>query len=196
MTHFLKGIPFALIFCVVGATAGKAQTFEASLLAGFNMTQIDGDDMVGYNRIGVNAGAQVATNLSEQWSFSLGFLFSQQGSNRAKADPYGPYDNIRLNYVEAPLLLHFQDWKMVFTAGGSYARLINYTSISLIGEDITDLEKYKPGTINYILGATLRLNDHWGVNLQYSKSFNSFQNDDARPKLFNRMITIRGVYTI
>ncbi len=158
------------------------------------MAQVDGDDMVGFNRIGLNGGAQVSANLNERWQLSLGFIFSQQGSNRSKADPFGPYDNIRLNYLEAPVLFHFKEWKLLVTAGASYARLVNYKSISLIGEDITDLEQYKPGLVYYILGATLKMNERFGVNIQYSKSFGSFQDDEAKPKLINRMVTIRGVY--
>lgn len=194
MIHFLKGILFLHLLLLFSGSHLQAQTFEASALAGFNMAQVDGDDMVGFNRIGLNGGVQVSANLNERWQLSLGFIFSQQGSSRSKADPFGPYDHIRLNYLEAPVLFHFKEWKLLVTAGASYARLINYTSISLIGEDITDLERYKPGLVYYILGATLKMNERFGVNIQYSKSIGSFQDDEAKPKLFNRMVTVRGVY--
>ena len=93
---------FIAFLCLLGAATAQPSTegrrFIAGLVAGVNLSQIDGDDLVGYDQIGLNAGARVATVLSPRWQLSMELLFSQQGSRKTRNDPpSAALENIRLN---------------------------------------------------------------------------------------------------
>jgi hypothetical protein len=152
------------------------QRFQGAILGGFNVSQIDGDRLFGFNRYGLNGGLQVATILSERWQVSLEFSYSQRGSRRVRGDdPLSEYENIQLNYVEVPVLVRFLDWKLHFNAGLSYNRLINFEVIDRDGEDITDGQDYRLNNVAAVVGATYFINEHWGVDGRWSTSFLDLQ---------------------
>ena len=134
---------------------GPERRFEAGVVAGMNLSQIDGDDLTGFNKIGVNVGARVDAILTERWRLSLEMLFAQQGASRHKLDnPASAFDKIRLNLVEAPVMVHFQDWKIQASAGVSYARVINAEVIDYTGEDATESYPLQDNLFSIILGGT------------------------------------------
>ena len=82
-TNTLRNHVYCLLF-LAGLLSGpqaSAQTFSAMLVGGFNLSQIDGDKLGGFNKIGFNTGARVSAKLSDRWSLSTEFLYSQQGAS-------------------------------------------------------------------------------------------------------------------
>lgn len=177
-------------------TSVSGQTFKAALIGGFNLAQLDGDDLSGFNQLGVNAGAKVAAVLSDRWQLSLEMLFSQLGSHRSRDDVYfGIYDNIRLNFVETPVMISFKDWKFHVSTGFSYARLINYSAISPIGEDLSNTETYQENQFFWIVGATYYFHERWGVNLRWSRALVDLDISPGKT-LLGRNLAIRLIYLI
>jgi len=114
----------------------EAQAFRGILIGGFNLSQVDGDETYGFHKLGANIGAGVMLPFTRKWSVTLETLFSQKGSHQ---DAFyvdtlptgdiltGEYD-LRMNYVEVPLLIHFTDRETVSAGVGvSYGRLIGVT---------------------------------------------------------------------
>ena len=187
---------FLLFLLIIGGslTNSQAQRFRASLIGGINLTQLDGDDLSGFNQLGVNAGAKVAAVLSDRWQLSLEMLFSQQGSHRAKDDVYATvYDNIRLNVVETPVMISFQDWKFQVSTGMSYVRVINYRAISIIGEDLTDTETYRDNLFFFNIGLTYYPQERWGINVRWSRSLVDLEQREGQT-LLGRNLAIRLIY--
>ena len=178
----------------------SAQTFSAMLVGGFNLSQIDGDKLGGFNKIGFNTGARVSAKLSDRWSLSTEFLYSQQGASRVPTDDISSqYDKIRLNFVEVPLMINFSDWKILASAGVSYNRLINYEVINDVGSDITELEDYRTDIPAIIFGATYIFSEKLALNLRWSKYFTSLRPPDDNPdtediKFIGRNLGIRLYY--
>ena len=178
----------------------QAQTFEGGLIVGFNLSQLDGDDLVGWNRIGLNVGGRVAINPYEQWKINLDLLFSQKGSS-ATPEQFSSYDKVRLNYVEIPLQVNFMDWldedgfyRLHFLAGFSYSQLVSFKVLRQDGTDTTDLEDYKNWNANLQIGATYFLNENFGINGQYSLGLLSVDNDPGAGFFRDRALTFRGIY--
>lgn len=94
----------------------SAQNFQSQLVAGINASQIDGDNLWGYNKPGFLLGAMVSYPFSDLFSAQSGLLYSQKGSRHGENDPL--FFIWRLNYVEIPALvrLHAFD-KIYFSAG-------------------------------------------------------------------------------
>jgi len=100
-----KGLLFiVLLFFALGLNAQEIpeQRFEAGLIAGFNMSQLDGDDLIGFHKIGINTGGRVSARLSKRLRLNMEMLFSQQGSSYATTDnPSAPIDkgNFKSGYA-------------------------------------------------------------------------------------------------
>lgn len=192
-----KWLLFGLLFLAsVLPQEVLAQRFKASLIGGFNMSQIDGDKLGGFHQVGINAGGRVAALMGKRWQLGVEMLYSQQGSHRTRTDdPLSNYESIRLNFVEAPVLIHFSDWKFRVGAGFSYARLINYKVIDFSGADITDFEILNPDIFSLILGVTFNFTEKWGLDVRWSRYLNNLQADKEASPFFGRSIGIRGIYS-
>lgn len=189
---FLVIILLISVWCL----PASAQRFRASLIGGFNLAQLDGDDLIGFNKIGLNTGAKVAAVLNDRWELSLEMLFAQQGSHRTRDDLFfSLYDDIRLNVVETPVMLSFREWKFHVSTGFSYARLVSYRAISPTGEDLTELEMYRPDLFFWIVGGTYYFRERWGVNVRWSRALTDLE---LRPgkSLLGRHLSMRLLYAL
>jgi hypothetical protein len=105
-----------------------------------NTTQIDGDDLSGYNKAGLRGGAFVFTEFDEKWSAQMELCYSGKGS----ATPKGaviPQKN-KLNYIEIPLLGQYAVIKNVeiqFGVSGGY--LFNSTRNNGDGSGYQNIEE-------------------------------------------------------
>lgn len=110
----------------------KAQMFKGEVFAGGSMSQVDGDECYGYERIRGQVGAGVLWSvLDEDWlDLGLEIVYNPKGALRADTLKYnsgsffGLYD-LKLNYVEVPMMVYFTD-KHRYTVGigASYGRLV------------------------------------------------------------------------
>lgn len=120
----------------------KAQVFKGEVFAGGSLSQVDGDECYGYERINAQMGAGVLWSLlDDDWlDLGLEILYNPKGAMRRdtlkynSGSFYGLYD-LKLDYVEIPLMLYLTD-KHRYTVGIglSYGRLVN------ISEKINNVE--------------------------------------------------------
>jgi hypothetical protein len=200
---FLSASLLLAAFALQAQNDRQQRTFEGGIVAGFNMAQIDGDLLYGFNKLGINAGLRANALLSERWHLGVELLFSQQGATRSNKDnPASPFDRIHLNYVEAPVLLCFREWKIEASGGLSYSRLINYKITDAVGDDATAQIPLKENNVSLLLGATFFVQENFGINAYWSRSLNNFREGGISGpgsaantgRFFNRAITIRGMY--
>ena len=97
--------------------------FRASILVGFNASQIDGDELAGFNKAGINVGGQVNIVLDRndwvgRFQPSVGIGFTQLGSAPSNNDNE-LYRSQRFNlaYAQIPVMIHYIDQRWVFSAG-------------------------------------------------------------------------------
>ena len=186
-----------LICCLCTAHSEAQRRFEGYLLGGGNLSQIDGDKLSGFNKIGLQGGARVHTIFTDRWEMSVGMLYSQQGASRNLNDsPSAVFERIQLNLVEVPVLVHFNDWKFQVGAGLSYARLINYSVEDIFGEDVTDQQTYNDNLLQVVAGVTFRFSERFGLNVRWSRQLNDLQADPGAGTYIARAIGIRGLYKL
>jgi hypothetical protein len=129
--------------------------------AGMNFTQVDGDEVFGYHKVGFNGGPYVKLMLDKKQRFSLTMelLFTQKGA--AKRYPYNrgiriaigdtalidhrypDYDTkyfyrLRTDYLEIPLLVHYDDPRSKVSIGIGFA----WSRLVYIKETQHDFRKY------------------------------------------------------
>ncbi len=213
-------ITFSLLACI--SFTSTAQRFLGAISAGMNLTQVDGDEVYGYNKIGFNGGPSVIFPFGKnrKWSVTMELLYSQNGSYRkgqyandsTNNDSLQYYDGYRLtlNYVQIPLIVHFTDKN--FIAGGlglQYGQLLSFGE----WEDHNDargLHKNSPDTLKInttdlqiLADVRLRIVKRLWLNLRYSYSIlpirtrpfeNPFTLTKWTRKQYNNVLTLRLVY--
>lgn len=191
--YFLSAIIIVLL-SLLSAT-GYGQRFLGGVVAGINLSQLDGDQLAGYNKVGFSTGARVSTVLSERWRLNIELLFSQQGSSRSNNDdPFATYDKIKLNFVEVPVLINFIDWKLHFHTGLSYHRLINFTAEDQLGTNLSEQLIYNSNNLAVVVGATYFKNEHWGFDMRWSRALLDLEGNANNGRLIGKWITFRTVY--
>jgi len=123
-----------LLFCFGVA---HAQRFDAGLIAGFNGSQVEGDDLKGYHKVGVLAGIYVQTDVAPAIVAGMEIKYSQKGV-RKKYDPKKEDDEkyiMRLGYIDIPLFMGFRTNDRSMIIGGiSPGILIHSKELDNYGE--------------------------------------------------------------
>ncbi len=121
------------ILIIAAIHSAFGQRIKAAVIAGANLTQVDGDEVYGFNKIGWNLGAMAIIPFAKNFSFSLETIYTQKGSNQGKQ--YETTDSsgnvltgaykLYLNYLEVPMLVRYTDHdKITAGTGFSYGRLV------------------------------------------------------------------------
>ena len=128
MTSISRSFTLLCSFILLISLPSQAQRVLGAFSFGMNLTQVDGDEFYGFNKVGLNLGPQVIIPFgkSKNFSVSMELLYSQKGSvHRGSTDTTN--FRLTLDYVEIPLLIKYTDKKAVSGGVGfSYGRLINY----------------------------------------------------------------------
>lgn len=189
-----KTIGILVFFSFFFIQKSEGQRFRGAVVAGLNLVQLDGDGLLGFHQAKFQGGIQVYTKLAERWELGVGILYNQQGSKRTATDFPSEFNKIDLNMVEVPVLFHFHEWKFLVNGGFSYSRLINYHILNNKEENVTADYEFNPTLFSILLGVTLNINEHFGVDLQWSKSLNSLYTREDKLEMHSRAVALRGIY--
>jgi hypothetical protein len=197
-----KLILFLAILIIPTFAMAQKGTFKAGLIGGFNASQIDGDLLAGYNKLGFHGGATVSVQIKEMWRPSIEVLFSQQGS-RSSADEtliYGAFTRYSFDYVEIPILMNYVDGGFMLNAGLSFSRMVRLRELTLDEVDLIDIEgdNVNKNNVNLLAGIGYFFNDHVGIELRYSYapfSVVDYNNSTTFSKPYVvKLLTFRTVY--
>ncbi len=209
------GCLFFLAFFFLCHSCQAQQRFKAGLIGGFNLSQIDGDNAAGYERIGMMGGVRGVAILSNKSELSFELLYSQRGSQsdldvKSSINPF----KIKLNYIEVPVLFNYLDWeiedddknkyyKMHFTGGFSYGRLLNAdVEDGLPNSDLDIIATYfRQNDVSIVLGATFYANRHLGFTMRWNRSLILlFKETEDTPNTQNnflsKFLTFHAVYML
>jgi hypothetical protein len=157
--------------------------FNAGIVAGMNFSQIDGDNYVGYDQLGIQAGARGIAKLTPHLDLAVEMLFVQKGSlDRDERINGRKYRQISLNYIEVPFLLHAHylnnhQIKISIEGGISFGRMIGYSIHELTnGRDYipfaTVENDFNRNEWSAIIGGGFYLNKHIRVFVRHNVALN------------------------
>ena len=210
MSQFIKSIIVTLLAIFSFSHLAEAQRVKGELIFGMNATQIDGDEIFGFHKFGLNVGVGGILPFNEHWSLSIETIFNQKGSYRK--DPIDvndttlrPYYNIRLNYLDIPVLIHYEDkGGFTFGAGFSWGRTVGIEEIEhgVKVETTTLAGPYKRDDVNILADIRFKIWKKLKFNFRYAYSVlpirtrvftNSIQQTWERTQ-YNSMLTFRLIY--
>lgn len=172
--------------------------FEGGFTAGFNMSQVHGDYLGGFNKIGFVAGPVLHINFTKTWFASMEMLFIQKGSHSTPTNNNGYTYNLRFNYIELPVLANYNDKnRLIFQAGLAYGRLFDVKE-EVNGYDYDDDSDFFSDELSYIVGGIFLIGEkkHFALNFRYEGSIFSVgvPLDPDAVGLANILLSLRGVY--
>lgn len=197
---------------------GKAQyndepTFLAGATAGFNFSQVDGDNFAGYHRAALNLGLVVFAKTSNKTALSTEMLLSQKGSRAGATQlPRRANDQqtiltdyrIKLNYLEIPLLFnYFDSRKNNFGAGLSYGQLVKSKETYRDGngnvfENDAKVFPFKKRDVMLIFNGSVGIYKNLQMNIRFGYSLlpirDQFNYITGRSEQYSRMWTTRLIY--
>lgn len=162
----------SLIFAQSGNPREK-QLFVGYVAAGMNATQIAGDLMAGYRKVGANAGVGAYIMYKPTFSNSIELTYSMKGSQETfkKQDPLA-FKKYSFDYVEIPVLFNYHEGDIaIFHGGFTFGRLIRYELYQASGLVLPD--EPKKWDFAATVGATFLIKERFGLNLKANFSLNS-----------------------
>ncbi|MFH1159481.1 MAG: outer membrane beta-barrel protein [bacterium] len=215
----MKKYTFIFLTCIlfVFVETGYTQRILGALSAGINLTQVDGDEVYGYRKVGFNGGPSIIIPFGKKgkWSVTMEILFSQMGSYQKT--PSGFVDTIpdtlsgafyfgyklSLNYVQIPLLVHFTDRKIIAAGVGfAYGQLVDVKEWENgIQQEKTNLQSpYAMGDLQVLADVRVRIWNRLWADVRYSYSLlplrtreftNIYGKETWTRKQYNNVITLR-----
>lgn len=199
------------LLILLGQTQLQAQRFGAAMVAGMNACQIDGDQLAGYDKIGLTAGFKTMIQFESALRMNVEFLYSQRGSRpNIFNDSYDPDINITLQYMEIPVYVSIGDWwqeegkyyKMSAHGGLSYGRLINARTVDYYNPSEDSYDKLVPyfseNDLSWFLGVSYRFSPRFGIMGRYTRGITPLLNPEKHnlntDRLLSYFLTLRLEY--
>lgn len=206
---------FLAIFLISGLWTiqhANAQQIMGVLIGGVNASHVEGDDVFGFRKFGLNVGAAAVVPFAEKWSFTLETIYNQKGSFHREGGrgmdyryrhDYNHYKLV-LNYLEVPVLVHFRD-KTGLKAGlgASYGRLIEVKEwedhVRIATTTLTD-GPYDQNDFNGLIDIQIPIYNQLKINARYAFSLfkireREYLNVDPGEvkirKQYNRVLSLR-----
>jgi hypothetical protein len=187
------------------------QRFSAAAVAGVNASQIDGDQLAGFDKLGLTGGIKAVVNFESVFDLNVEFLYTQRGSKPDLFQPeFDPDIEVHLNYAELPVYISLSDWwqeeeeyhKVSAHAGISYGRLISAKTFDHFHPDDESFEKLVPyfnnSDLSWLVGVSYMMNKKWGLTGRYTREIipllSPKKHDLAIERLLNYYMTFRLEY--
>ena len=183
---------FLLFSILLAANPAQGQRFRANLHGGFNLSQIDGDQLAGYNQPGIGGGIQTNVVLNERWEWSLGISYAQQGARKNSFSTNAALRNIRLNTIEVPLMIHLNEWKFQIGTGIAFNRLISARIIDDAGADVRNLYDLQDNHFSGMVEARVFLKENTGFGIRWYKNLFNLRQDRASGTWIGRTINVHA----
>ena len=92
MTHNIKYI-FLLSLLLALSLVLNAQRFKGAIMGGMNISQVDGDEVYGYKKVGGHFGLAAILPVKKKWDITLETVYNQKGAREKARYEFWMYDS-------------------------------------------------------------------------------------------------------
>ena len=174
-----------------------SQGFGGGPSLAINFSQVDGDGVGGYKKLGLNLGGFVYYSFNDKIALQPEILFSQKGAREVNETMAW---NFRANYFDVPVILRITALeknfgKLIAEVGPSFGYLINAKrGLAPIIQNVTP--EYNKLSYEFHAGFGFRFPQGLMVSIRHSTSFINFR-PNYYPRLFwHRYISIMLRYDL
>lgn len=188
-----------VVFSTTICSGQSSRTFSFQAHAGLSGTQVQGDGLGGFDKIGVMVGLGIESQI--KLGHSLGFEINllQKGSKK-NADPEnGDYEKYKmtLTYVQVPLYFNYHFTKKISAlAGPAIGLLVSVKEEDLNGE-IESNPDFNSVELSGILGVQYWISDRFRAEVRFDQSLLPIRTKDTGTSRFligKQYNTSLGVY--
>ncbi len=185
----MKKIVFFSLLLLFINTVAQAQVkqiftedkqFAGGIFLGANLSQVDGDNRGGYNKVGLRSGAVVYYKFGENpWIAQFELVYSQKGSfdNTIQGSNVGNFIEkyrLNVNYFQVPLIInYFYNNKYLLGIGGAYNALINSKeiihSINGTGNFDPSVFRFERHTFDVVFNGAIHFKNNYIFSVRYEK---------------------------
>jgi hypothetical protein len=168
MFKYCSVLSLALLLHIT--TTGQ-QKFTSYGSLGFVASQVEGDNLSGFNKAGIAAGLGLELSLDRKWAAGFELMYVQKGSLKLEDPDRNDYRYYRLNvnYIEVPVLLQYKISKVGLFAGGSLGILVSSREETEAGPP-TAAYPFERSDVSICAGASYRFAKKWSLRARFSES--------------------------
>jgi len=206
---------FFLTLAISSVKELTAQIIKGEAIFGMNLSQVDGDEVYGFKKVGLNFGAGVLIPFDKKgrWDVSIEALFNQKGANQGiqyydtvDGQPQTGEYNLNLNYVEVPVLVMYTDKDFISAgAGFSWGRLVSvkeWEHGNLVESTTATSGTYAVNDFGILADFRIRIWEGLKFNLRYqyslikirTREFDNRAGDTWTRDQYNNVISLRLIY--
>jgi hypothetical protein len=166
---FLLVIPILLFSQSSDNSPLTEKLFVGYVAGGINASQIAGDLIAGYDKVGGNLGVGAFIMYTQKFSNSIEIAYSMRGaqSTFVNRNPER-FINYTMDYVQIPLMFNYHDGKVgIFQGGLTLGRLIRSKYIYHLNEVEVDAT---PWDLAFTGGLTFLIKENFGINMNATLS--------------------------
>ncbi|MDX1685092.1 MAG: porin family protein [Saprospiraceae bacterium] len=152
-----------------------SQRFNFGATAGMTFSQVNGDELAGYDKLGLEAGVRTDIFFTDRWNGVVELLYSQRGS---ASEITFSGDNavyaLKLNYLSIPVMVELKDW-LIEDGGDSYYRIrfqggLAYGQLFQSEETFGTGIQFPDNDLSFVGGIGIYASRHWAFTLRYTRS--------------------------
>lgn len=180
---FMMGLVWICFFMLQSRTI-LAQEFQGGVFAGINTSQITGDDLGGYDKLGLSIGFAGRRAFNKKWAFhmEIGYLGKGSRTNLSQRDTFINFYRLKLHYIEVPMLFQYRiSPAFEIEAGPSLGVLFKWYEEDIQGElggPNSSSQQFKLYDLSGAYGATWWVKEKWGINIRSLSSIFPVRNHD------------------
>lgn len=194
---YKKILSVCIIFIFCKISDGISQRFQFATVGGLNASQIDGDSLYGYKKLGLHIGGRISYINKNSFDIALEMLYSQRGASKTLSENR-PKDVIQADFIEIPIVFNIRDW---YNEKDNYHKVraefgVSVAQMVLIESAKFDVQNFSKRDISWFLGGGLRFSRNIGIAGRYTSSFiNMYPDSSGRlPKFKSYFLTFRLEY--
>lgn len=162
-----------ILFLFLFPVIAFSQEFKAGITSGFVVSQVNGDDLGGYNKAGITFGFFVKRETKNKVDFGTEIKYIQKGSADGTDFEKGDYNSykLRLSYIEIPFIAKYNfTKKIIFESGLGFSYLIKATENENNQGAIPADPEYNKFELPFICGANYELSEKIELSGRFSYS--------------------------
>jgi hypothetical protein len=173
-SNLLRGIILGLGCLLFNPSTVDAQAFRGSIIAGPTFSQINGDSLVGFHKLGFFGGASVSRRISKSFFVQFDILYQQKGaSSEIDTSTSGmtvPIQKTQINYIEIPLQLYWNFNTRLFMHTGPYYGILSSSNYDDGAIQVDNTNVYHSYDLGIIYGVEYALLDRLSMQGRFSTS--------------------------
>jgi len=167
----MKSFSFLLVFSLLAALS-HGQRFHGGAMGGLAATQLDGDNLGGYNKPGLRVGGWVNTHIQPNTILQLELEYIQKGSKISENELKNQrYYHSRLNYIQVPLVVKTS---LLTRLKGEAGMAGSYLTKSLEDKDGGGFIEAEPEFTQFefsgLVGLSYQLSENLAANVRFNYS--------------------------